>query len=251
MGRRTGSWKEAHYPESRFGGFTDVDGTVSFYFRVQALLRPQSEVLDVGCGRGAWVEDPVGARKDLRWMKGKCARVIGIDVSETGRENPSLDEFRLLESERWPLADASVDLVLADHVLEHVASPETFFSECRRVLRATGHLCLRTSNRWSYVALASRLVPNHRHAAVLARAQDGRHPQDVFPTLYRCNTARGLRRMLAASGFDAVVRPREAEPSYLAFSRLAYALGVLHQRLAPGAVRPALFVFARKSPDPP
>jgi len=37
----------------------------------------------------------------------------------------------------------------------------------------------------------------------------------------------------------------EAEPSYLNFSKLVYAFGVLHQRLAPGFIRPALFAFAR------
>jgi SAM-dependent methyltransferase len=241
-------WKEAHYPESRFGGFTDVDGTVSFYLRVQALLRPDSVVVDVGCGRGAWTQDRVLVRRELRWMKGKCARVIGMDVSEAGRENPSIDEFRALEGERWPLDDASVDLVVADHVLEHVTSPDRFFSECRRVLRPGGHLCARTPNRWSYIALASRLIPNARHAGVLARVQRDRHAQDVFPTVYRCNSARALRRVLARFGFEGVVRAREAEPSYLTFSRLAYAAGVLHQRLAPPAIRPSLFVFARKAP---
>lgn len=247
MGGRETDWKNVHYPESRFGGFTDLDGTVSFYVRVQALLRPESIAVDVGCGRGAWLEDPVPVRRELRRMKGKCAHVIGVDVSEAGRENPSLDEFRRLEGDRWPLEDASADLVLADHVLEHVPSPESFFAECSRVLRTGGHLCMRTPNRWSYVALASRVVPNSRHASVLSRVQNGRHEQDVFPTLYRCNTARALRRMLTRAGFEAVVRHREAEPSYLAFSRLAYALGVLHQRLAPPAVRPSLFVFARKT----
>jgi len=29
---------ETFYPESRFGGFTQIDGTVAFYSRVQALV---------------------------------------------------------------------------------------------------------------------------------------------------------------------------------------------------------------------
>jgi len=29
---------DKHYPESRFGGFSDIDGTVTFYSRVNALL---------------------------------------------------------------------------------------------------------------------------------------------------------------------------------------------------------------------
>jgi SAM-dependent methyltransferase len=179
-------------------------------------------------------------------MKGKCASVIGLDISEAGRDNPSLDEFRALSGDRWPLEDGTVDIVFADHVLEHVAQPDGFFAECRRVLKPGGHLCLRTPNRWSYIAVAARLIPNARHAGILARVQQGRSEQDVFPTLYRCNTAPRLRRMLRRFGFTGVVRARESEPSYLAFSHLIYRLGVLHQKLAPAAVRSSLQVFARK-----
>ena len=38
----------------------------------------------------------------------------------------------------------------------------------------------------------------------------------------------------------------ESEPKYLQFSKLAYRIGVLYQRLAPGTFRNALFAFARK-----
>jgi len=97
----------------------------------------------------------------------------------------------------------------------------------------------------SYVGLISRLVPNRWHGAVVSRVQASRRAEDVFPTYYRCNTVWRLRRMLARHGFDAVVYGYEAEPSYLNFSKLVYAFGVLHQRLAPGFIRPALFAFAR------
>ena len=50
---RSKGLKEIYYPESEFGGYTRVDGTVPFFTRVQALARPEMTVLDVGCGRGA------------------------------------------------------------------------------------------------------------------------------------------------------------------------------------------------------
>lgn len=115
----------------------------------------------------------------------------------------------------------------------------------RRVLRDGGLLCLRTPNSNSYVALIARLVPNRHHASVTRRVQDRRKDEDVFPTLYRCNTRHRLRRMLEHHGFEHAVYSYEAEPSYLSFSKLAYGLGVLHQRFAPRCVKPALFAFAR------
>jgi len=234
------------YPESRFGGFTGIDGTVAFYVRVNALLTRASEVLDVGCGRGAFLEDPVPVRRELRRLQGKCRRLVGIDVDAAARAHPALDEFRLIEGRRWPVEDAAVDLCVADGVLEHVEDPALFFAECRRVLKPGGYLCLRTSNALSYVGLLSWLVPNRCHAAVLRRVQPGRKVEDIFPTFYRCNTRAGIRRRLQTNGFEHCVYGYEAEPSYLSSSLLLYALGVLHQRLGPGAAKPTLFAFARK-----
>jgi hypothetical protein len=85
---------QAWYPEARFGGFTAVDGTVAFYVRVNALLQPDMTVLDVGCGRGGYSEDTCAFRRDLRVLRGKVRRVIGIDVEDAGMSNPCVDEFR-------------------------------------------------------------------------------------------------------------------------------------------------------------
>lgn len=46
--------KERFYPEARFGGFTDIDGTIAFFNRVNSLIETSSVVLDVGCERGAY-----------------------------------------------------------------------------------------------------------------------------------------------------------------------------------------------------
>ena len=241
------SFVQQFYPESRFGGFTDVDGSVAFYSRINALLKPDSLVLDVGCGRGQFLEDAVVFRRQLRNLRGKVARVIGLDVDEAAQDNPSVDEFRRLDGRSpWPVEDASVDLLVSDCTLEHVPQPIEFFSEIQRVLRPGGVCCLRTSNSLSYVGLAARLVPNRLHAKVLVKVQEKRKAADVFPTVYRCNTIAAVRRQMDRHNFEHVVYGYESEPYYLQFSKLAYALGVLHQRLCPHVFKPAIFAFGRK-----
>ncbi len=61
----TESWslKERFYPESRFGGYTDLDGTVLFRTRVNSLLHPDAVVVEIGCGRGQHAEDPIGLHR--------------------------------------------------------------------------------------------------------------------------------------------------------------------------------------------
>jgi SAM-dependent methyltransferase len=238
---------ERWYPEVAVGGFTHVDATIAFYARVNSLLRPSSVVLDLGCGRGAAADDPVPWRRDLQKLKGKCERVIGADVDPEAATNPWIDEFHLIEGNRLPVEDGSVDVCLADAVVEHVDDVDLFFSECARVLRTGGHLVLRTPNTWNYATIATRLIPNRFHTQVLARVQPSRKDEDVFPTLYRCNTARKLRRQLERNGMEAVVVPFESEPAYLSFSRSLYSLGVLHQRYAPRLFRRSLLAFGTKA----
>jgi len=241
------NYKNIYYPESKFGGFTDIDGTMAFYIRANSFISSSSVVLDVGCGIGDYAEDPISVRRELRIFKGKCKKVIGIDVDETAQENPFLDEFRLIENSHWGIEDQSVDVCLCDSVLEHVKDPELFFSECYRVIKQGGYLCIRTSNALSYIGLFSMLIPNRFHSAVVGKVQDRRKEENVFPTLYRCNTKRKINFMINRYGFDNVcVYGYEAEPSYLSFSRFFYFLGVIHQRFAPNVFKATIFAFARR-----
>lgn len=237
---------EQFYPETKFGGFTDIDGTVAFFNRVNSLLEPSFVVLDVGCGRGEYNEDSVPLRRNLRILKGKVAKVIGIDVDQEAKDNPFLDEFHLIQGDKWSVDDNTIDLIVCDNVLEHIENPERFFAEITRVLKNDSFLCIRTPNRWSYVGLAATLIPNRYHSAVTSFVQDGRKEEDVFPTYHKCNSLGKLKRMMKKCGFDeCVVYGYEAEPSYLSFSQLAYFLGVLHQKFAPSFLKPALFAFGK------
>jgi SAM-dependent methyltransferase len=137
--------------------------------------------------------------------------------------------------------------VYCDYVLEHVEDPHRFFSELARVVKDGGHACFRTPNRWSYVAIVARLVPNRLHTRVTSWAQRKRKAQDVFPTAYRCNSRRALRRLLRSYGFVGVVFSMEGEPSYLEFSGLLYRAAALVQPFLPGFLRSTLHAFARRT----
>jgi SAM-dependent methyltransferase len=241
-----GQYKSKYYPESKFGGFSDVDGTIAFYTHINALARSDSIILDVGCGRGAWLNDPVIFRRDLRRLKGKCQKVIGLDVDPQAAQNLSINEFHLLTGDNWPIPDSTIDICVCDYVLEHIQTPEHFFSECRRVLKAGGILCIRTTNLLSYFGIIAKLVPNRAHIRILHQAKEQVREQDIFPTYFRCNTIHLLRQYLSTNNFDHTVFGYEAEPGYLSFSRFTYYMGVLHQKFAPRGFRIGIHAFARK-----
>lgn len=241
--------KERFYPEAKFGGFTDIDGTIAFFGRINSLLDSSFVVLDVGCGRGGYKGDSIPFRRNLRILKGKVAKVIGIDVDQEAHANPFIDEFHLIQGYSWPLESNSVDFIICDNVIEHIPNPDQFFLEIRRVLKSGGYLCIRTPNRWGYPAVAAKLIPNKYHSKVTSFVQDGRKEEDVFPTLYRCNSIPKLRNVMERNGFECLVYGYEPEPSYLSFSKVAYYLGVIYQKFSPGFIKTTIFAFGKIKKD--
>ena len=241
--------QEKFYPESKFGGFTDIDGTIAFFNRVNSLLDPSFVILDVGCGRGEYQDDPVIFRKNLRILRGKVAKVIGIDVDKNAQDNPFLDEFHLIKDNAWPVESNSIDFILLDYVLEHISNPDQLFEEIHRVLKNGGYLCIRTTNQCGYIRIAATFIPNKYHSKVTSVVQDGRKQEDVFPTVYKCNSIQKIKNIMKKNGIESVVYGYEPEPSYLSFSRIAYFLGVLHQRFAPEFIKPVIFAFGQIQKD--
>lgn len=240
-------FRETYYPETNFGGFTRVDGTIEFYLRVNALLQSDFTVLDYGCGRGEYQSDPVTFRRNLRIIRNKVDTVIGIDLDPGASSNPYLDQFYLIEkNSKLPIKDTCIDLCLCDWVLEHIKHPSMFFSEVSRVLKEGGYLCIRTPNKWAYHSLLSRIIPERFHSNILVRVQNSRKTEDIFPAYYKCNTTRSLRQHLESNHFDYCVYTHEPEPSYLSFAKLAYLLGVWYQKIVPSCLASSIFVFARK-----
>lgn len=222
-----------------------LDSAHVFMVSAQAVAARSRIVAEVGCGRGALVdlEEPGGAWQDLR---GEGRTVIGIDIESAGRENPVIDEFRLIGADgRWPLEDASVDLAVSDFVLEHVHEPEDFVRQLSRVLRPGGMFIARTISRRSVLAAAARIVPNDHHARALEHLQPGREERDVFRTAYKMNTRKDLARLFDADFDLALARRTGLEQYCKPWPRLRRGVAQVERHL-PTSMWMALVVFARR-----
>jgi SAM-dependent methyltransferase len=229
------------------GGYLAKDGTVEFYGRIRALATRESVVLDFGAGRAAWFEDDqCEYRRTLRLLKGSVLRVVGCDVDGAVMINRAVDSAIVVKPEEpLPLANGSIDLVIADYVFEHVEHPAQLAAELHRVLKPGGWICARTPTRWNYVALCARLVKNVSHARVLKYAQPERKPQDVFPTWYRLNARRQIRRAFS-QGFDDHSYLYSNEPQYHFGIAAVYWLFRAVHWVTPTAFHGNLFIFLQK-----
>ena len=107
-----------------------------------AAVKAGDVILDLGSGAGM---DAFLAAHEV----GPTGRVIGVDMTaemvERARENArkvgvTNVEFRLGEIERLPVADASVDVIISNCVINLSPDKEAVFAEAFRVLKPGGRM---------------------------------------------------------------------------------------------------------------
>ena len=103
-------------------------------------------ILDIGSSAGIIAAE----------LQARGARVIGSDIDVPALTSAQARfgdrvAFLCADGERLPLADSSVDVVVLNHIYEHVVSPAAVVAEIRRVLRPTGLVYLGLGNRLGVV----------------------------------------------------------------------------------------------------
>ena len=239
----------AVFPERRIVSFGHRQDFFVFFAMVNELLRPDDVVVDLGAGRGRSYEFGGPFLRYMAGMKGRCRRLIGIDVDPAVKENPYLDEARMINADGgFPLEDNSVDLMYSFAVIEHVDDPAKFAAEVRRVLRPGGRFCAWTPNKWGYIAIGARLAPNRLHSKLLDTIEPDGHrgSPDVFPTRYRMNTIPAIRRLFPPEYFRNQSFGFNGLPVYnFGSAIIAWALEI-YMRLTPSFLSQSLMVFVQK-----
>lgn len=214
------------FPELTIAGFSRFDGAMNFYSFVNALLRPEMVVVDFGAGRGGLLEyTEAPYRTNYSTIRSKVAKVIGVDIDPIVKQNPLVDEAIVIEpSGTIPLEDSSVDLIVSVSTFEHITEPGPVQKEFLRILKPGGWVCASTPNKYGYIALGARAVPNKLHKRVLRWMQPQRPAVDVFPTAYKLNTRAAVKRYFGPNEWDTVMFPWSSEPCYMEDNELAVRL---------------------------
>ena len=122
--------------------YTKGAETIKFYldFSSEEEMFNGKTVLDIGCG---------AAGKSLYYAS-KGANVIGVEILEKYEaESKALanelglsDKFTFVcaDAASLPFEDGSIDTIIMNDAMEHVANPEAVIDECMRVLSRGGRL---------------------------------------------------------------------------------------------------------------
>jgi len=189
-------------------------------------------LLEVGTGSGA-IAHYFGTHPSLR------CDVDAVDVHDNRLVREGY-RYQAVHDTKLPFADASFDVVVSNHVIEHVGdelAQKAHLAELRRVLRAGGVGYLAVPNRWMLVEPHYRLAflrgwPRSWRTAYLRAAGRGQ--------VYDCEPLqmRQLQAYLASAGLDGSNVCIEALRATYEIEKPDSLVGRLIRRIPDGVFRP-------------
>ena len=176
----------------RFGYYTPNEWYEAVVYR---LVGPNTDWLDVGCGRHVFHSNYPLAQK----LAADCRHLTGLDPSDNIDANDLVHE-KVKSSIQDYRADRCFDLITLSMVAEHITNPLPAVQSLAHLARPGGRVVVYTVNKWSPVTLLSAATPlsfHHWAKSLLWNAEE----KDTFATAYRMNTRWALRELFAQVGF--------------------------------------------------
>ncbi len=190
----------------------------------EAITRhlPESgRFLDAGCGRKGTL---------AAIFRDRCSLAVAMDLERPAPDAGGVPGV-VSDLHALGLASSAFDVAALRSVTEHLPRPVEAFVEIARVLRPGGAAVILCPNKWFYSSMVGRLLPGPAVSRLL-RLIFGMNVYDNFPTYYKANTRRAVRRLAARAGLEVeLALPCEHPPDYLKLSPFLFHLGVYYDRL--------------------
>ncbi len=165
---------------------------------VSKLVTPGCAWADVGCGRDTFPSHPNLARELSR----RAGFMFGIDPDDNIAENTFVTE-RFQGPIEECVTDRRFDLITLRMVAEHIVDPDRALAKLAELLKPDGSIVFYTPYKWSPMSIIATVVPFRLHnplKQLIWRSES----RDTFPTAYKLNTRRDLRRLGARRSLQEV-----------------------------------------------
>jgi len=158
-------------------GFAVTAGRRNKAMKVVEILREKTErqerlsLLDIGTGNG-----------EIARYLSEFYNVVSVDVVDQRVVQEGF-KFVQVDGEELPFADQSFDVVVSNHVIEHMANADKHLSETGRVLKDGGIVYLATPNRlWPWEAHNKLYLLHYLPATTFNHLlkRMGRYREDIF-----------------------------------------------------------------------
>jgi ubiquinone/menaquinone biosynthesis C-methylase UbiE len=171
----------------------------SYEGALRELVTPSTVWLDIGCGHQVLPEWRFKAERELVNL---ASYVAGIDVdsNSTGRHR-TISSIWAGDAQNLPFPNDSFTLITANMVVEHLENPHRVFAEIHRVLVPGGSFLFHTPNVNGYITAVNKYLPD-RIKKLAAKVLNGRDPDDVYPTFYRCNSEESIIYAASVTGLE-------------------------------------------------
>jgi SAM-dependent methyltransferase len=156
---------------------------------MQRYLGPQTYAVEVGCGAG---------------FSELFLRAGTLELTDA---EPRPWATRVVDAQALPYADASVDAIIANNVIHHLAYPDRFFRSAARVLRPGGHVLIQECN-CSWTTQVALRATDHEDFDFSADPFDSTRPCNDADDPWSANCA--IPNLL----FDDLDRFREHYPEF-------------------------------------
>jgi len=192
--------------------------------KLEALGARKGSILEIGGGNGFVLQEAVAqGYTEVTGVEPSSAAIASADPAIRAHMICDLMRPGLFEAEQF-------DVVCMFQTFDHITDPNALLDECFRVLKPGGRFLFLTPNLWDYGSLLAKFIPSRLHPRLVA-SLEGRKEEDTFPTYFRSNTLRAVRKLARQSGF--LVEHHEylgQYPNYLLFSRLFFYLGMAYEK---------------------
>jgi SAM-dependent methyltransferase len=115
---------------------------------VSNLCKPGSIILDVGCGKGEY----------LQCINSNGYDAFGLDVSHKALIFCQSKKVICASADYLPIPDGSVDLILAILTIEHIKEDKPVFREFSRILRSKGFIVMMVPRTYSLAGIYITII---------------------------------------------------------------------------------------------
>jgi ubiquinone/menaquinone biosynthesis C-methylase UbiE len=163
------------------------------YYKAINLIKPQGNILDIGCGEGRLLELLIHIQR---------VKAIGVEYSiKRCKMAKRVGEIIQANAKKLPFKNNTLDLIFMVEVIEHIPNPNEALQECYRVLKDEGFLIITTPNGTSLKLSQVKTIPSLISYFIIKFASYTRYA--VTPQPYdKPMTFKQLVKTLNKEGFE-------------------------------------------------